>query len=96
MPLYTEYTGTTDSLDTVEIRARVDGYIEQKLFHGGQIVKAGDRLYLLDQRTLHRRGAEGQSRRGQGRSGPAVRQRGGGGVTCRVAAGAESSRADQD
>jgi membrane fusion protein (multidrug efflux system) len=52
LPLYTEYTGTTDSLDTVEIRARVDGYIEQKLFHGGQIVKAGERLYLLDQSTF--------------------------------------------
>jgi len=52
LPLYTEYTGTTDALDTVDIRARVDGYIEQKLFHGGQIVKAGERLYLLDQRTF--------------------------------------------
>jgi membrane fusion protein (multidrug efflux system) len=52
LPLYTEYTGTTDSLDTVDIRARVDGYIDQKLFHGGQIVKAGERLYLLDQRTF--------------------------------------------
>jgi membrane fusion protein (multidrug efflux system) len=55
LPLYTEYTGTTDALDTVEIRARVDGYIEQKLFHGGQVVKAGERLYLLDQRTFRRR-----------------------------------------
>ena len=45
---------------------------------------------------LQRRGAEGQSRRGQGRSGPAVRQRGGGGVPRRVAAGTESRRADQD
>src|SRR5688500_9269271 len=43
-PLYTEYTGTTDALDTVEIRAQVDGYIMQKLFHGGQTVKAGDLL----------------------------------------------------
>ena len=38
VPLYTEYTGTTDALDTAEIRARVDGYIEQKLFHGGQLI----------------------------------------------------------
>jgi membrane fusion protein (multidrug efflux system) len=52
LPLYTEYTGTTDALDTVEIRARVDGYIEQKLFNGGQVIKAGERLYLLDQRTF--------------------------------------------
>jgi membrane fusion protein (multidrug efflux system) len=52
LPLYTEYTGTTDALDTVEIRARVDGYIEQKLFQGGQVIQAGERLYLLDQRIF--------------------------------------------
>ena len=74
-PLYTEYTGTTDALETVEIRARVDGFIDQKLFNGGQVIKAGERLYLLDQRTFI---AEVQkaSRRGEGRSGPAVCQRG--------------------
>ena len=53
LPLYTEYTGTTDALETVEIRARVDGFIEQKLFNGGQVIKAGERLYLLDQRTFN-------------------------------------------
>jgi membrane fusion protein, multidrug efflux system len=52
LPVYTEYTGTTDALETVEIRARVDGFIEQKLFNGGQVIKAGERLYLLDQRTF--------------------------------------------
>jgi membrane fusion protein, multidrug efflux system len=52
MPIYTEYTGTTDALETVEIRARVDGFIEQKLFNGGEVIKAGERLYLLDQRTF--------------------------------------------
>jgi membrane fusion protein (multidrug efflux system) len=52
LPLYTEYTGTTDALETVEIRARVDGFIEQKLFNGGQVIKAGEPLYLLDQRTF--------------------------------------------
>ena len=41
LPIYTEYTGTTDAPETAEIRARVDGYIEQKLFerrptHEGQ------------------------------------------------------------
>ncbi len=95
LPLYTEYTGTTDALETVEIRARVDGYIEQKLFDGGQLVKAGERLYLLDQRTYNRRVAEGESHRGEGRGGPAVRQRRGGGVPRRVAAGAEPRGAGQ-
>src|SRR4029453_503214 len=52
LPLYTEYTGTTDALETVEIRARVDGFIEQKLFNGGQGIKGGEPLYLLDQRTF--------------------------------------------
>src|SRR5262245_17802655 len=40
LPLYSEYTGTTDALETVEIRARVDGFIEQKLFDGGQVINA--------------------------------------------------------
>src|SRR4029453_3591155 len=48
LPLYTEYTGTTDALETVEIRARVDGFIEQKLFQGGQVLKAGERLFFCD------------------------------------------------
>jgi membrane fusion protein (multidrug efflux system) len=51
VPTYSEYTGSTDATETAEIRARVDGYIEQRLFDAGQIVKANQLLYVLDQRT---------------------------------------------
>jgi membrane fusion protein, multidrug efflux system len=48
IPLFQEYTGTTDA---TEIRARVDGYVEQRRFEAGQLVKADQLLYVLDQRT---------------------------------------------
>ena len=51
IPIYNEYTGTTDATETAEIRARVDGFIEQRLFDAGQLVKAKELLYVLDQRT---------------------------------------------
>ena len=66
------------------------GYIEQKLFKGGQVIKAGERMYLLDQSTFAR-GAEGEAPWTRPKA-DAVRQ--GGGVSAPVAAGAESRRAD--
>jgi membrane fusion protein, multidrug efflux system len=51
IPIYGEYTGTTDATETAEIRARVDGYIDRRLFDAGQLVKANELLYVLDQRT---------------------------------------------
>ena len=51
VPTYGEFVGTIESIETVEIRARVDGYIEQKHFEAGQTVAVGDLLYVLDQRT---------------------------------------------
>src|SRR5215813_11509890 len=53
VPIYNEYTGTTDATETAEIRARVDGYIEKKLFDAGQLVKLNQLLYVLDQRTYN-------------------------------------------
>jgi membrane fusion protein (multidrug efflux system) len=51
IPTYNEYTGNTDATETAEIRARVDGYVDQRLFDAGQLVKADQLLYVLDQRT---------------------------------------------
>ena len=53
VPIHSEYTGNTDATETAEIRARVDGYIEKRLFDAGQIVKADQLLYVLDQRTYN-------------------------------------------
>lgn len=49
-PIYTEYVGRTEALETVEIRARVEGFLEKIHFEEGEEVKAGQLLYLIDQR----------------------------------------------
>jgi membrane fusion protein (multidrug efflux system) len=51
IPIFQEYTGTTAATETAEIRARVNGYVEQRHFEAGQLVKAQQLLYVLDQRT---------------------------------------------
>ena len=49
-PIYHDYAAQTYARDLVEIRGRVDGYIEKRLFEVGSDVKAGDPLYTLDLR----------------------------------------------
>jgi membrane fusion protein (multidrug efflux system) len=50
VPIYSEYAAQTFARDLVEVRGRVDGYIEKRLFQVGSDVKAGDILYELDLR----------------------------------------------
>ena len=45
-----EYTGRFEATDRVEVRARVDGYIDSIHFRDGAIVKAGDLLFVIDPR----------------------------------------------
>src|SRR5579864_2058060 len=45
-----EYTGRFQAVDTVEVRPRVSGYIDQVLFHEGQFVKKDDVLVSIDPR----------------------------------------------
>jgi multidrug efflux pump subunit AcrA (membrane-fusion protein) len=47
-----EFTGTTRAKETVEIRARVRGFIETKHVREGQRVKAGEVLYTIDPRPF--------------------------------------------
>lgn len=49
-----EYTGRFDAMETVEVRARVSGYLKDVEFKDGQIVKAGDLLYQIDPRPFER------------------------------------------
>jgi membrane fusion protein, multidrug efflux system len=49
-PIFSEYPAQTYARDLVEVRARVDGYIERWLFQPGQQVSAGQPLYILDLR----------------------------------------------
>src|SRR5580658_1530459 len=50
VPIYSEYPAQTYARNTVDVRGRVDGYIEKWLFRPGQEVRAGDVLYVLDLR----------------------------------------------
>ena len=45
-----EYTGRTEAVESVEVRPRVSGYIEQISFKDGQLVKPGDLLFVIDPR----------------------------------------------
>lgn len=47
---YEEFTGRTEAVDAVEIRARVTGYLEKIHFQEGGEVKAGDPLFEIDAR----------------------------------------------
>ncbi|HEY7689795.1 MAG TPA: efflux RND transporter periplasmic adaptor subunit [Dongiaceae bacterium] len=47
-----EYTGQFSAVDKVEVRARVSGYIESIQFQDGQIVNAGDPLFVIDTRPF--------------------------------------------
>jgi membrane fusion protein (multidrug efflux system) len=50
VPIYSEYPAQTYARDFVDVRARVDGYIQKWLFRPGQEVRSGDTLYVLDTR----------------------------------------------
>jgi membrane fusion protein, multidrug efflux system len=45
-----EYTGRAESVESVEIRPRVSGYLERVAFREGDIVKRGDLLFVIDPR----------------------------------------------
>jgi multidrug efflux system membrane fusion protein len=57
-----EFTGRTEPVDSVEVRPRVSGYIQEVKFQSGQLVKQGDVLFVIDPRwhqaTFDQRHAE--------------------------------------
>lgn len=49
-PIYRDYAAQTFARDMVEVRGRVEGNIEKRLFKVGSDVRQGDVLYVLDLR----------------------------------------------
>ena len=47
---WSEFTGHTEPVDSVDIRPRVSGYIQKVEFQSGQLVKKGDVLFVIDPR----------------------------------------------
>lgn len=49
---YDEYVGRFAAINSVEVRARVSGYLEKVHFTDGQVVKEGDLLFTIDKRPF--------------------------------------------
>ena len=45
-----EFTGRTEPVESVEVRPRVSGYIQEVRFQSGQLVSKGDVLFVIDPR----------------------------------------------
>ncbi|TRW91199.1 efflux RND transporter periplasmic adaptor subunit [Candidatus Methylobacter oryzae] len=52
---YLEFTGNTQAVNSVQLVARVQGYLEKVFFHDGDKVKKGQPLFLLQQDTYQAR-----------------------------------------
>jgi RND family efflux transporter MFP subunit len=50
VPIYAEYVAQTDARETVEIRARVQSFLDAQHFSEGTVVKKGALLFTLDKR----------------------------------------------
>jgi RND family efflux transporter MFP subunit len=48
---YAQYTGLTDAVESVEIRARVEGYLRSIHFSDATFVNKGDLLFVIDPRS---------------------------------------------
>ena len=57
LPATYEYVGQTTGSKEVEVRARVTGILERKLFQEGAPVKAGQPLFLIDPKPLQAQAA---------------------------------------
>jgi len=51
-PVTFEYVAQTQSSQQVEIRARVNGFLDRRVYTEGSIVKAGDVLFLMDKKPF--------------------------------------------
>jgi len=75
VPIYADYVARTEARETVEIRARVEGFLEKVSFKEGSPVKAGQLLFLIDQRPYKAalQDAKGQLAQAQAALGKAVK-----------------------
>ncbi len=48
---YLEFTGNTQAINTVQLRARVEGYLEAALFKDGENLKKGQLVFLIQPNT---------------------------------------------
>ena len=58
LPVTYEYVGQTQGVKEVEVRARVTGILERRLFDEGSPVKAGQTLFTIDPKPLQAQAAQ--------------------------------------
>ena len=56
-----EYVGRFVAIESVEVRARVSGYLEKIQFQDGQLVRKGDLLFTIDRRPFETSLAQAQA-----------------------------------
>jgi len=52
VPVYLDYIGSTESVRSVDIRARVEGFLDTRNFVEGDDVKQGEVVYVIDRRPF--------------------------------------------
>ncbi len=52
VPVYSQYVGQTEAVKTVDVRARVEGFVERQAVPDGADVKEGDLLFVIDPRPF--------------------------------------------
>jgi len=52
VPLIYEFVGQTESSQQVEIRARVNGFLDQRVYTEGSLVKAGQVMFVMDRKPF--------------------------------------------
>jgi len=52
IPVERQFVGSTEAVKLVDIRAKVEGYLEQRPFTEGADVETGDVLFVIDQRPF--------------------------------------------
>lgn len=47
-----EFVGRVEAVNAVDIRSRIEGFVEQRLFNEGQLIRKDQDLFLIDKRSL--------------------------------------------
>ncbi len=66
--LWQDFSGRIDAVESVELRPRVSGYIDQVSFREGDLVARGDVLFVIDQRPYAARERAAQAQLEQAHS----------------------------
>lgn len=60
---YLQYTGTTKAVESVDLRARVKGFLKEKHFQAGADVKSGELLMVIEEEPFQARLEEAKANR---------------------------------